>query len=243
MARIRTIKPEFFTSEDIVALPPLSRLLYIALWCEADREGRLEWKPKTFKLRYFPADDCDIAIMCEEIVGAGLVALYEVDGKTYAEIPTFKHHQVINNRESDSQIPKKPEIDQKGQDSSRVQDASLTRESGARGEGKEGRKGTRVQGAVDASSQKIWLSADGVWQSVSEVQMAAWLKAYPALSLEAELSKAAAWVLANPKNKKSNYARFLTNWFSRAQDASKHVRASPSACDPSDPNYAMEAAI
>ena len=45
MARIRTIKPEFFTSEDIVALSPLARLLFIALWCEADREGRLVWKP------------------------------------------------------------------------------------------------------------------------------------------------------------------------------------------------------
>jgi hypothetical protein len=43
VARIRTIKPEFFTSEDIVSLPPLTRLLYIALWCEADKEGRLAW--------------------------------------------------------------------------------------------------------------------------------------------------------------------------------------------------------
>ena len=60
MARIRTIKPEFFTSEDIVSLSPLARLLYVALWCEADKEGRLVWKPLTFKLRYLPADDCDI---------------------------------------------------------------------------------------------------------------------------------------------------------------------------------------
>ena len=56
MARIRTIKPEFFTSEDIVSLSPLARLLYQATWCEADKEGRLQWKPGTFKLRYFPAD-------------------------------------------------------------------------------------------------------------------------------------------------------------------------------------------
>ena len=39
VARIRTIKPDFFTSEDIVVLTPWARLLYIALWCEADREG------------------------------------------------------------------------------------------------------------------------------------------------------------------------------------------------------------
>jgi hypothetical protein len=40
MARIRTIKPEFFTSEDIVSLTPLARLFYVSLWCEADREAR-----------------------------------------------------------------------------------------------------------------------------------------------------------------------------------------------------------
>ncbi len=31
MARIRTIKPEFFTSEDVVALSPLARLLFISV--------------------------------------------------------------------------------------------------------------------------------------------------------------------------------------------------------------------
>lgn len=102
MARIRTIKPEFFTSEDIVSLAPLTRLLYIAIWCEADKEGRLVWKPVTFKLRYFPADNCDIHAMCKEIVDAGLVVLY---GNGYAHIPTFKAHQHINPRETPSQLP------------------------------------------------------------------------------------------------------------------------------------------
>ena len=45
MAYIRTIKATFFTSDDIVSLSPLARLLYIALWTEADREGRLYWRP------------------------------------------------------------------------------------------------------------------------------------------------------------------------------------------------------
>ena len=45
MSRIRSIKPEFFTSEDIVSMTPLARLFYVSLWCEADREGRLDWKP------------------------------------------------------------------------------------------------------------------------------------------------------------------------------------------------------
>lgn len=102
MARIRTIKPEFFTSEDIVSRTAMARILYIALWCEADKEGRLVWKPATFKLRYLPGDACDINALCTELVEAGLVVLY---GDGFAYIPTFKAHQHINPRESASQLP------------------------------------------------------------------------------------------------------------------------------------------
>lgn len=102
MARIRTIKPEFFTSEDIVKLSPLARLLYVALWCEADREGRMQWKPATFKLRYFPGDNCDILAMCDELTSSKLVVLYG-DGLAY--IPKFSTHQHVNPRESQSSLP------------------------------------------------------------------------------------------------------------------------------------------
>ena len=102
MAYIRTIKASFFTSDDIVSLSPLARLLYIALWTEADRAGRLTWRPGNFKLRFLPGDACDIKELCNELVESGLVSLYAVDGKNYAEIPTFTRHQVINNRERKS---------------------------------------------------------------------------------------------------------------------------------------------
>jgi hypothetical protein len=102
MARIRTIKPEFFTSEDIVALSPYARLLYIALWCEADRDGRMNWKPKTFKMRYFPADSVDVPELCNELLSSGLVKLY---GEGLAYIPSFAKHQHINPRETASSLP------------------------------------------------------------------------------------------------------------------------------------------
>ncbi len=134
MARIRTIKPEFFTSEDIVSLTPLARLFYVALWCEADKEGRLNWKLGTLKMRYLPGDDAPIQALADELVAAGLVELYEVNGKQYAEIPGFKRHQIINNRESESSLPH------------RVADAPLTRESGVIAEGKEGKEGKGKEG-------------------------------------------------------------------------------------------------
>ncbi|MFA9204933.1 MAG: hypothetical protein ACEQSH_00595 [Bacteroidia bacterium] len=105
MARIRTIKPDFFTSEDITDLSFEARLLYIATWLEADKEGRLPWKPKTLKMRYFPADDLDIVELCQELIDLHLVILYG-DGLAY--IPTFRQHQHINPRETNSALPEPP---------------------------------------------------------------------------------------------------------------------------------------
>lgn len=127
MARIRTIKPEFFTSEDIVLLSPLARLLYIALWCEADREGRMVWRPGTFRLRYLPGDNCDIEKLCGELIHRGLVKLY---GDGFALIPAFRAHQHVNPRESVSQIPSPdndlgdPPGSKRGTRKPRVDDAS-----------------------------------------------------------------------------------------------------------------------
>ncbi len=150
MARIRTIKPEFFTSEDIVSLPALTRLLYIAIWCEADKEGRLVWKPMTFKLRYFPADECDIKAMCDQIVEAGLVVLY---GNGYAHIPAFKAHQHINPRETPSQLP---EPDAPVTRKARV-GTRQARDSDAQGgrEGK-GREGDTRDATPDGVSDSVW---------------------------------------------------------------------------------------
>lgn len=108
MARIRTIKPDFFTDEGIVALSPLARLFYIALWCEADREGRLEWRLKTLKWKYLPQDDCDIEAIGKELTDAGRIVLYTADGKIYALIPTFNEHQHVNVKEAASRIPAPP---------------------------------------------------------------------------------------------------------------------------------------
>lgn len=102
MARIRTIKPEFFTSDDICALSPLARLLYVGLWCEADRDGRLVWTPGVLKRRYLPDDPCDIEGLGAELVTRGLVRLY---GDGLAWIPGFSRHQCVNVREAQSKLP------------------------------------------------------------------------------------------------------------------------------------------
>ena len=44
---------------------------------------------------------------------------------------------------------------------------------------------------------------------------------FPSVDIEKELKKMEAWLMANPKNRKSNYARFIVNWLSKNQDRSK----------------------
>lgn len=107
MARIRTIKPEFFTSDDVCALSPLARLMFIGCWCEADREGRFEWRPRTLKRKYLPEDDCDADAICDELVSRGLIVVYD-QGLAY--VTGFTKHQVINLREAQSKLPEPPAI-------------------------------------------------------------------------------------------------------------------------------------
>jgi hypothetical protein len=186
MARIRTIKPEFFTSEDIVGLSPLARLLYIALWCEADKEGRMVWKPKTFKMRYLPADDCDIDALCDEIVGSGLVRLY---GDLYAVIPAFAAHQHINPRETPSQLP---EPDALVTRRSRVPHASA-RDSDAQG-GRE-RKGkeeeTRDASELPPGFAEFWAKYPN--KAGRKHAIKAWQKLSPSEGLQASILKALQW--------------------------------------------------
>lgn len=140
MARIRTIKPEFFTSSDILELTPLSRLFYIALWCEADREGLLNWSPKTLKFRYLPGDDVEVEAIGKELVDAGLIIIFTCeDGKELASIPSFKTHQVINNRESDSVLDR------------RVKEASVR----VSAEGKEGRERKGKEGKEEEAIASV----------------------------------------------------------------------------------------
>lgn len=114
----------------------------------------MSWKPKTFKMRYFPADNCDIDAMCESIVARGLVVLY---GDCLAYIPSFKDHQHINPREKESAFPE-PKIDA----SSTRRDASVTVDARAgRKEGKEG-KGKDVASKRETAIPENFSISDSV---------------------------------------------------------------------------------
>lgn len=105
MARIRTIKPAFFMNEELAELPPLTRLLYIGLWTQADREGRMEDRPRRIKASVLPYDECDIDAMLEALSECGKIIRYEVSGSRYIQITNFDKHQNPHYKEVPSEIP------------------------------------------------------------------------------------------------------------------------------------------
>lgn len=107
MARARNIKPGLFSNELLVELPAFDRLLFIGMWCLADREGRLEDRPKRIKLELFPCDTYDVGEGLERLSGAGFINRYEVEGVAVVEIVNFQKHQNPHGSEKDSVLPDK----------------------------------------------------------------------------------------------------------------------------------------
>ena len=105
MARARNIKPGFFRNADLVELPFEARLLFIGLWTLADREGRLEDRPKQIKMEIFPADSVDCDALIDQLAAISVVARYEHDGKRYLQVVNFCKHQNPHRDEKASAIP------------------------------------------------------------------------------------------------------------------------------------------
>ena len=98
MARIRTIKPEFWTSEQIMECSAMARLLFIGIWNFCDDAGNHPMSPKTIKALVFPGDDITaLAVegLLAELVSNRLITIYEAASKQYLHVNGW-HHQKID---------------------------------------------------------------------------------------------------------------------------------------------------
>lgn len=109
MARIRSIKPEFFRhvelyeAEKATGLP--LRVAYAGLWTVADREGRFRWRPRVLVLDVLPFDEVDFAAVLDALAEHGFIVRYEVGAEQFGFIPSFGSHQHVNQREPASSLP------------------------------------------------------------------------------------------------------------------------------------------
>lgn len=99
MARIRSIKPEFWTDPHVVGLSMAARLLFVGCWNHADDYGVLKDDPDRLKLQILPGDDVDPGSLVDELVDANLVLRRVApDGTAVLVVRTFCEHQRIDKR-------------------------------------------------------------------------------------------------------------------------------------------------
>ena len=100
--RIRTIKPEFWRSEDIAALSIEDRLLFIGLWSYVEDNGVGRDEPQLIQCDLYPLDTFTEASVrthggLMRLSQQGLITRYEgPDGRKYLQVNSWDKHQKIN---------------------------------------------------------------------------------------------------------------------------------------------------
>jgi len=109
MPRSRNIKPSLFKNELLGEADPLLTILFEGLWCLADREGRLEDRPKRIKAEIFPYREIpDFNRYLTVLEQLGFIHRYTVNNHPYIHVINFAIHQSPHKTEKQSIIPKPP---------------------------------------------------------------------------------------------------------------------------------------
>lgn len=188
MARIRTIKPSFFNSEDVSELPLRARLTWIGLWTHCDDQGRTKDNVKLIKAAVWPLDNVSLRDVEEDLATLadhGRIVRYQVGGRRYLAVVNWHEHQKIN-KPTPSRIPPPPKDggpppnpDPEGlTEDSGSTPGEVTEPSGKPPEGK-GREGkgeegisprARVREATRWLRDRYRLTDDEAQQVIGEVQ-------------------------------------------------------------------------
>jgi len=106
MARIRSIKPEFFTSLTIADLPLSARLTFVGLWTYVDDNGVAPADPRLIRAAVWPLEEApDILQRTREdlqsLQAARLITRYEASGRPLLAVSNWEEHQKVSH-------PRKP---------------------------------------------------------------------------------------------------------------------------------------
>jgi len=219
MARIRTIKPEFWTSEQLVECSRDARLLFIGMWNFCDDGGVMPASVKSLKMKIFPGDDDtseSVRRLIDELIENGLILEYQVENKTYWQV-TGWHHQKIDR--PTYKYPPSPDS------SSSNVPRTLDETSPPEGKGKEGKVRERNIGSVGESSPPSPVAFTlplntGDQFPITEAQVAEWSSLYPNVDVIQQLRSMKGWCDSNPSKRKTKNGilRFVNSWLSREQD-------------------------
>jgi hypothetical protein len=234
MARIRTIKPEFFDDEHLCELPFEARLCFVGLWTQADKAGRMEDRPKRLKARIFPFDDVDMDSILTALAREGFIVRYEIGGKPFLAVKqtSWVKHQRPRQDEPESVLPE-PLAETVTLPLRRSDDPVPPERLGKEGKGEGERKGTEDSSEPpDGDSEPVddppvarflIVGKDDPTWLLRQSLFDRWSALYPNLDVLKEISKAMAWIESNPGRRKTakGMPAFLVNWLNRATDNSR----------------------
>lgn len=101
----RTINPDFFSDTKTGRLNPVSQIIFIGMWCLADRDGYLEYDSDFIKCQILPYYKNTIEKNIEELISNGLVIKCNYMSKQLLYIVNFTKHQPIHPHEAKSLYP------------------------------------------------------------------------------------------------------------------------------------------
>jgi hypothetical protein len=114
MARMRTVKPEAFTSLSLSDVERGIRWTFAGLWTHCDDEGRAAFDARLLKASIYPLDDSvTIPVISSDMAHlerVGAVCFYVVGGRQYVHVPAWHDHQHPN-RKVESKLPACPYSD------------------------------------------------------------------------------------------------------------------------------------
>lgn len=229
----RLLRDGICTSDPINALSAEEEVLFYRLLVVSDDYGHMDGRTPILKAQCFPLKEtatvARIETWVDGLVRKTMLARYKIAGGLYLAVCRWesrirtKAKYPMPTAESwfDS-----PHI---GADGELLPQFAADGSQGAAHAGpRNAGRGLGLGLGLGASNDNevVFDAATGHF-AVPELLNAQWAKAYPAISVDVELSKASAWLIANPKNAKSNYARFLTNWLTKAQDKAPRATTKP----------------
>lgn len=152
MARIRTVKPDFFRHEKLQDLEVNNpgkyiMLVFQGLWTLSDSKGKFIYKPRTIKLDVLPFIPFEINDTLKILIDENFIEVYEVKGEKYGLIPSFNEHQRLSGKElSEGEKHPDPEPDKvretNGKQEGSDREADGKHLESQEGKGKEGKGGT-----------------------------------------------------------------------------------------------------
>lgn len=171
MLRIRSIKPEFWRSQDISSLDVEDRLLFIGLWSYVDDNGVGEDRIPMIAADLF-ADDIErdpaetfarVSRGLANLSEGGQIVRYAVDGRDYFEILRWREHQRID-KPGKSRLPHHGAAGSVIATSSRDTRDTLAPGTGNREQGT-GDQGTGISAPAALALAPTHLQFETIWES------------------------------------------------------------------------------